>query len=122
MKRDMDYIRELLLEIEEAPAEELWSREAANPTPDLPRLSQHLKLLQDAGLIDAEEHTVYLGGGELWYGVRLTWAGHEFLDTIRSETVWTETKRRVTSTVGTVSIAVLSEVAKQVAKGFLGLP
>src|SRR5690606_2293863 len=79
MKRDMDYIRELLLEIEEAPAEELWSREAANPTPDLPRLSQHLKLLQDAGLIDAEEHTVYLGGGELWYGVRLTWAGHEFL-------------------------------------------
>ncbi len=121
MKRDMDYIRELLFEIEAAPADELWSREEVNPTPEMPRLSQHLKLLVDATFIEGR-HEVYLGGGELWYDVRLTWKGNEFLDTIRSDAVWKKTKERLAKAGGTASVQVISEVAGAIVRNLLHLP
>lgn len=122
MTRDWDLVRELLLEVEAAPAERPWSAESEWATGKGATLYQHLKMLLGAGFITVDHHDVYHGGGELWHRVNLTWAGHEFLDTIRSDTVWKETKRRIASTVGSVSLSVLTEVAKQVAKGFLGLP
>lgn len=122
MKRDMDLIRKLLLEIEASSPQEGWSLEVMEPTEETARIAGHLRLLRDAGWIHVVDSRSYVGGREVWLLVRLTWHGHEFLDTIRSENVWAETKRRVTSTVGTVSISVLTEVAKHVAKGLLGVP
>lgn len=50
----------------------------------------------------------------------LTWLGHQFLDTIRDDSVWKETKK-ITSKVAGVSLAVLSDVAKDVLKRTLGI-
>lgn len=45
----------------------------------------------------------------------ITWNGHEFLDSIRSNEVWRETKKRV-SGFTSVSIGILTEVAKEYIK------
>lgn len=122
MVRDDDFIRELLLDIEATPPLEVWSRQWPEPEEQANILGYHLWLLQDAGYIEAGHHSRFLSRGEVWHSVKLTWAGTNFLNTIRDPGVWTETKNRVASTVGTVSIAVLTEVATSVARRMLGLP
>ena len=36
--------------------------------------------------------------------LRLTWAGHEFLDQVRSDTVWEKTKALVLKNTGSLSL------------------
>ncbi|MBB1601058.1 DUF2513 domain-containing protein [Variovorax sp. UMC13] len=105
MKRDWDLIRRLLTDIEEgrdfladAPAEPKWldqSEEAfakemrAYRSAD-ERLFGHLELLREAGYTDGYE--VLRGAdGTISFGLaspRLTMAGHDLLDTVRSSKVW----------------------------------
>ena len=49
---------------------------------------------------------------------RLTWEGCEFLDTVRSPEVWRRSKEAA-GKVGSVSISVLAELAKGIAKSML---
>jgi len=59
-------------------------------------------------------------GTSVGYIVRsLTWEGHDLLDSIRDQGVWRETKEKLRKVGGNVSIAVMMEVAKDVARGFL---
>lgn len=121
MQRDLDFIRELLLAIEAQPAERPWSHSSEYVTPENAKLYGHLDLLKGAGFVTVQSRNLYHGGGQLWCGVNLTWEGFEFLDTIRNDRVWEETKRRVAATVGSVALSVVSELAKSVAKGLMGL-
>jgi DNA-binding transcriptional ArsR family regulator len=88
MKGDMDLIRELLLKLETLPmrrggivlidadAEELQIDGFSSDQVDY-----HLSLIREAGLIDSP------GGATLGGGVpfrRLSWSGHDFLDSVRS--------------------------------------
>jgi hypothetical protein len=52
---------------------------------------------------------------------RLTWDGHEFLDSIRDDSVWSAVKKRLAPIGGSVSIGVLRAVAVEVVKSRLGL-
>jgi hypothetical protein len=45
--------------------------------------------------------------------------GHDFLDTIRSESVWRETKRRLGEKGITASVEVIKSLAESVAKQVL---
>ena len=119
MKRDMDLIRNILLEVESAD--------------DLPVLRQreieeqyihHLLLVQEAQLISGVVVTVCDGGEmlpDIVGKIRLTWAGHEFLDAARSDTVWKAVKDRVGSAVGTVSFTVLTQLLIEATKRQLGM-
>jgi hypothetical protein len=51
----------------------------------------------------------------------LTWEGHEFLDNIRNDSVWSSTKKRVGDLVGSVSISVIAAVAEAEMKKLIGL-
>lgn len=53
--------------------------------------------------------------------LNVTWAGHEFLDTARNETVWTRTKELVKEKGGSASFEVVKALATQVSLAFLGL-
>ena len=53
--------------------------------------------------------------------INITWNGHQFLDSIRSDTVWNKTKKRISSTVGSASLNVFSAVATSIAKNMLNL-
>ncbi len=90
MKRDMDLIRQLLLRLE---AMDIRPRNSISPltAQDIPvdgytedEIAYHLDLIIEARLI--ENHN-----GQPAIGItftRLSWEGHDFLDSIRSLDVW----------------------------------
>jgi hypothetical protein len=86
MKRDMDLIRELLLYIEGAqPARNGWIN-VSIPGRTNVEISCHLKMLAAEGLIDGRPFRT--SSGEFWQLNGLTYAGHDFLDAARSDTLW----------------------------------
>ncbi len=116
MRRDMDLIRTLMLRLE-----------AIEPEPN--RLSEidpstfaegytaeqvryHYRLLHEAGLIDPGSRL--LDEDELTFN-RLTWPGHDFVDSVRDPGVWRKTKEGA-SKVGGWTIGLLADVAKAILK------
>ncbi|HEM8495069.1 hypothetical protein BGV52_29625 [Burkholderia ubonensis] len=119
MKRDMDLIRELMLKLEALP---LGSRDVVYIDPDAMavdgydahQIDYHLQLLEQAGLIDAGG----LGGGVgpgIAFG-RLSWAGHDFLDAVRSPDVWDRTTQAATA-AGGFTVELLMFAAKTYLEG-----
>ena len=92
MKRDMDLARKILLETEkhQKPDEPLELQfEGHSPK----EVAYHVKLLAQAGLIEAFEGS-RMGAFE-WWPTSLTWNGHEFLDAARDDQRWTKAKARI---------------------------
>jgi hypothetical protein len=115
MKRDMDLIRKMLLEIESRDDVFIPSDDPA----DYRRIAYHLLQLNEGGLITGIEATESVGGELLVHVAtqpRLTWAGHEFLDLARNETVWADAKEKVGDSVGTVSLEIMNQLLTQIAK------
>lgn len=89
MKRDMDLVREILLEVEK------------NPSPYAPvaicierystdNIAYHVALLVEAGLLRN-----YFNDGKIVpasMATCMTWAGHDFLDACRDEGMWQKAK------------------------------
>lgn len=109
MSRDDDLVRELLIHIEEN--DRLDFRQL---TGSRDAILYHVEILVEAGFIKGTVDSDESGRRTTAFVQRLTWKGHEFLDDIRSETVWNETKRRVSSAVDSASLSVVQKVAKQV--------
>jgi hypothetical protein len=51
--------------------------------------------------------------------VRLTWEGHEFLDTIRSDTVWENTKKSFISHGVSMTFDLVKQVAIDITTSYL---
>lgn len=85
MKRDWQLIREILTRLEKTQSSKgcLRSNELQDFDPD--SVVYQMKLLIQAGLIEG------LRGCRHCTAYSLTWEGHEFLDTIRSQPVWDNT-------------------------------
>jgi hypothetical protein len=116
MKRDMNLIRLLLLETE-----------GEEPKPDLSVFSEDQRLYHSALLIEADlvhGQIIEDGSGQPASTVtlRLTWAGHEFLDAARNDTIWHKAGERIKKSGVDVSLSVLKEVLNQLLKQSLGLP
>ncbi|MGV3336722.1 DUF2513 domain-containing protein [Latilactobacillus curvatus] len=76
--------------------------------------------LMEAGFIDFQRVKAW---GAPFDGifVEITWDGHEFIDSIRSDTVWNKAKEKVKSTVSNVSIQTMAAVAIAVTKNMLSI-
>jgi DNA-binding transcriptional ArsR family regulator len=119
VKRDMELIRSILFAVEEAKPDADLSNLKYDGYSEA-QVTEHIGLLVEAGYIEAYS---WEGDGRKTYlPKRLTWAGHDFLDAARSDTVWQKAKARIATIGGTVSLDVLKEVLVNVAKGQLGLP
>lgn len=119
MKRDMDLVRKIVLALEDHPH---------GFAPDLvfdgytdEQIGYHVHLLAQAGLVTALERTAGGAGSPQMEAEALTWAGHEFAENARNDTVWNKAKAVIQDKVGTASIAVMVEVLKQQARHMLGL-
>lgn len=110
MERDMELVRLLLLQCE-------------TPTrlDELTVYSQqeilyNLVLMKDAGLIDA----YFIEGNDVlpvgFRDLRLTWAGHDFLDAARSDTIWKKAKDEFLKPGISWTFSILFEWLKQEAK------
>lgn len=122
MQRDMDLVRKLLqwIEAQEHGRNINWKIEIEGFTEE--QIGYHAYLMYQAGLIDATDATTT----ELWspryLPERLTWAGHDFLESIKDDTLWAKAKKIVIQPAGGVAFSVLIDWAKAEAKARLGLP
>jgi Hypothetical protein (DUF2513) len=86
VKRDMELARSLLLQItDEDIRKDEWDQTAI----------YHLKMLTDVGYLEGINFFT-TNSNQIHFALlnpQLTWAGHEFFDTIRSKTVWEKIKK-----------------------------
>lgn len=120
MKRDMDLIREILLAIEARPAGELI-RTIEIPKGFTPEEAiGHLRLINQAGYLDGKFETH--GKTALIAIHGLSNRGHDFLDAVRSETIWNKTKERLTEVGGAAALETVKALAVSIGAKLLGLP
>lgn len=101
MKLDKELVREILLAVEAAPTDDRGAVvEIAGRDPRA--VNYHVEILTEAGLLRAQE-IGGLGDESWWYVDRLTYAGHEFLDTVRDGEVWRRTKEGAAKAGGAAS-------------------
>ena len=127
MKRDMELIRKILFYIEENyVAGEKWLRCIDIEGYDYAVIMEHVVLVYENGLIQDVKDISTLGGTSYWVG-NLSNTGYDFLDKIRSDTVWNKTKTAikekglpmVTGTISTIANAFISAAAEGVANSIL---
>ena len=116
MKRDFDLIREILLRVEQVDPEEPYIFRWEIDGYSEPVVLEHVKLLIDAGYVEGnyELSTAYHVMGTIVS--RLTMKGHDFLDTMRDDTVWNRTKSKIQKATGTTSLEIVKEVAASIAR------
>lgn len=123
MKRDMDLIRRIVLAVQDLPLGQgretcvLNGLEGIDPL----EFGAHVQLLEEAGLVMAA-----VQGGEKRPAAnavvfRLTWAGHEFADSIRDDTLWKKAKDHVLKPSASWTFSVLGEFLKAEVRRRLGL-
>jgi len=121
MKRDMDLVRQILLEIEAAPSQKNTGfSDKITDQFTHKEITHHIELLDDAGLICAEA-THYFDSTVDWKIDRLTWRGHEFLDAARDQNRWDQAKRTISEKGGSLTFDVLKAVLSQLARQAVGL-
>ena len=104
MKRDLELMRAILLNLEEQPYTRGF-HQLSIPGRSGEEVSEHVRLLSDAGLIEAVDLSTH--DGECWLPTRITNEGYDFLDAARVETLWTRAKKEVLSKTGTVTLEAL---------------
>ena len=119
MKRDLDLIRTILLEIEKKPDGSTYFNVKPPTGVEMRVFMAHLELLIDAGFIKGIVGEYALHKYEI---NRLTWDGHEFLDAARDNSVWEKAKKRVITETGAWTATLLFEYLKQQGRERLGLP
>jgi len=114
MKREMDIVRRITLAATDLPPGE-WLEEIEGV--DSAVFSEHVVLMQEAGLVDATA-TEYGDKGIEMAVRRLTWDGQEFADQIRSDTLWKKAKENVIKPSASFSFSLLREWLKaELSKG-----
>ena len=108
MKRDWDLIRSLLLEIEEKTPEKILS--TSDFKGDTKTIGYHLTLLIEAGLVKGLD-TGILHSRFSCKIFRLSWSGHDFLDAISNDNVWTKTKESVKGIGGKITFETIKCIA-----------
>ena len=107
MRRNMELVRELLLRVE---ADEDFGALASKYSQE--EIVGHVEILLDAKLLEGKVYHDLSGGPGSAYIQRLTWAGHEFLDNARNDTVWNKVTATIKNAATTASFEVLVEMLK----------
>lgn len=87
-----------------------------------PVLLAHLELLIDAGLVNGKIARSHGTRGDVISVAGLTWQGHEWVEMVRSQSVWNETKSTVLEQGGVLSFELTKAVAAKLLRARLGLP
>ncbi|AOX08661.1 hypothetical protein Q5O_09755 [Pseudomonas putida JB] len=115
MKLDKELVREILLAVEAYDEAQGWM-ELTIEGRTAKDVSYHVMLLDEAGLLSG----ISLGGLNHfeWQPRRLTYKGHEFLDTVRDPEVWRRTKEGAEK-AGVAGLGMLVELGKAYARQLL---
>lgn len=119
MKRNWEVVRAILLAMEEKPADGSVYDESHFPKISPEVFNYHAELLIEAGLVTGINVSSMDGPASMLF--RLTWAGHEFLDAIKSDTAWTKIKEKATEKGVDLSFDTIIELGKWAARVLLSL-
>ena len=111
MKRDMDFTRHILREIEAYPRYDESFKNISLDVHTQDELAYHVMLLHEAHLLRAIDLSTHEGPRD-WRPLELTNEGHEFLEAARNETLWTKAKEAVRVGTGTLSLEALKLALK----------
>ncbi len=117
MKRDIDLCRQILFDLEAKGSDHATSLLRTDVSADSDqRVRYHLRLLIDAGLVKEVERTA-----AAMTCVRLTNAGHEFIELSRSDSRWHDAKHVVANRTGGLSLTVIKALlTKWAVEGLAG--
>lgn len=125
MKRDLDLIRKIMLTLEDkmeygknfksATLFEIMREESLT----IEKLSYHVGLLVEGGLIKAKEYKYQSGEPTDYLINTITSQGHDFIDTIRQNTTWNQIKEKAHE-IGGFSISLLIDIGKEYLKKQIG--
>lgn len=92
MKKNWEIIREILKRLEATPAPNTYLNAEAISQHPVQEVAYNMRLLDQAGYIKAKILESSSGNGEIVaaLAIHLTNTGHELLDTIRNESVWSK--------------------------------
>lgn len=119
MKRDLDLVRQLLLQIEALPAGppvQYRTGEIEDPA-----LLAHFELVIAAGLVNGKLARSQGARGDVISISGLTWEGHEWIEMVRSQAVWSETKAALLEGAGALTYELTKEVAARILRARLAL-
>jgi hypothetical protein len=120
MKRDLDLVRQLMLQIEALPAAppvQYRMSEIEDPV-----LLAHLEMLIEAGLVNGRISRSQGTRGDVISVSGLSWQGHEWIEMVRSQSLWNEVKSTVLDGGGVLTFELTSAVAAKIFRARLALP
>lgn len=118
MKRNMELIREILMKVEEIPTPSNFDL-IEIPGHEQEEISYHVKLLGDAGFLDVYDLRTLGPNGYKYAPIALTNAGHDLLDSMRSESVWKKAKAKLSEVGGSASMDVIQSVLASIIRNTL---
>lgn len=110
MKRDMDIVRELLAVVECQAAGDHINGIPKIGEASAETVAEHVRIMKDANLLYAD----VMGSAEQGYAILifgLTWKGHDFLESIRNDSVWKKVKGKILGVGGGMTIDLVKELA-----------
>ena len=110
MQRNWDIIRKILLKVEQLPTEDSTFASNELEGVDGEAVAYHMRLLLEAHLMVGGCRDAL--GPPFCHASRLTWAGHEFLDKIKNESLWQQIKAQSRTKGVDLSFTVITELAK----------
>lgn len=118
MKRDMDLIRRIALEVEGMEHGNVLVNMREEGVDDS-AFAMHVVWMKEAGLITALVQTYESGEPPSVRVQRLTWAGCEFVDAIRDDNLWQKAKANVLKPGMSFTFDVLKDYLKtEITQGF----
>lgn len=117
MKRNPDLIRQIAFATESlAPGAYLSGLEGV----DAHTFAAHVSWMRDADLVDARVQSYVDNSAPAAVVLRMTWAGCDFLDAARSDTLWAKAKKSVIAPTASWTFDILKDWLKEEIKQ--GLP
>lgn len=121
MKRNMDLVREILLQIEATePGKAINLDNSGNGEEEI---GLHVELMIEHGLIEGNALPSRDGPAHqiLAYRIeRMTWEGHDFLDAARNDTIWKKAKQKCLETTGGLAFDILKQCLVEFGKEAIG--
>lgn len=115
MKRDMELIRKILFYVDENyVAGQTWIYSINIEGYDDDMVTEHIILAYESGLLQDIKNASTFSEPSCWVG-NLSNAGYDFLDKIRSDTIWNRTK----ATIKEKGLPMLTGTISMVANGFI---
>ena len=126
MRRDLNLLRAIMMVIETSPdtgAPTNWREQIATlGWDDEATVQEHCTMLIEAGLLAGSVHRDSYSREARAYIMRITHAGHDFVDVARSDAVWHAALDKLEIVGGAATLSMFHDVLVATAREMLGLP